>query len=123
MEAIAGTSMNAFSSELFINFRVSFHLRVKSAEVLTLNSVSGNSSTAFGGTYVRPSAAHSSVNSVSGNSSTTFGGAYMRPSAAHSSVNSVSGNSSTTFGGAYARPPVTYFLSLLVDLGIIVTPL
>ena len=53
-----------------------------------LNSVSGYSSTSFGGAYTRPPAAHSSVNSVSGNSSTTFGGAYMyaRPPAAYSSV-------------------------------------
>lgn len=28
--------MNAFSFELFINFRLYFHLRVKSAEVLTI---------------------------------------------------------------------------------------
>ena len=74
----------------------------------SVNSVSGNSSTALRGTYMRPSAPHSSVNSVSGNGSTTFGGAFMRPSAAHSSMNSVSGNISTTFGGAYARPPAAY---------------
>ena len=30
--------MNAFSYELFINFRVSFHLRVKSAGVLTIKT-------------------------------------------------------------------------------------
>ena len=29
--------MNAFSYELFINFRLSVHLRVESAEVLTIN--------------------------------------------------------------------------------------
>ena len=52
---------------------------------------------------MRPSAAHSSVNSVPRNSSTKFGGAYMRLLAAQSSVNSVSGNSSTMFGGAYMR--------------------
>ena len=57
---------------------------------------------------MRPSTAHSSVNSVFGNSSTAFGGAYTRPPATHSSVNSVSGNSSTPFGGAYARPPAAY---------------
>ena len=53
-----------------------------------LNSVSGNSSTSFGGAHTRPPAAHSSVNFVSGNSSTMFGGVYtnVRPPAAYSSV-------------------------------------
>jgi len=35
---IAGASMNAFSYELFINFRMSFHLRVKSTGVLTIKT-------------------------------------------------------------------------------------
>ena len=70
----------------------------------SVNSVSGNSSTTFGGAYMGPPAAHSSVDSVSGNSSTTFGAAYMRLPAAHSSVNSASGNSSTTFGGPIWDP-------------------
>ena len=36
METIADTSMNAFSYELCINFRLSVHLRVELAGVLTI---------------------------------------------------------------------------------------